>query len=250
MKKAITLLALILLVGVVSSFRSYTSNKTTKQTKSKEIVKKYISNKNYTIKIKESPDIQILKNYTTTSDNFNRISINAERINLKDLFTFILKAAPDDIIIENKERLKEYYEVVVRLKQNINNTKQERIEALRKEIVNELLIAFDLSLEKVRIRTINIQDTVKLNKFTNYCKSGTSKVSWSNDTVKVENISLKELAKLLDSKFLISNNDSVRISYQWSNIDADLIKKLENDLGLSFNNTKTESYKYILKDNF
>lgn len=252
MKKGITLLALILLV--ISCGKTILNKETD----------------HYIIKVKEANTNKLSFLYHNVNcisfDNVN--NIDAKRINLKDLFVIVLNTTDDNVIVDNKERLKEDYQVDVELKKSKSKEiRPENAETVRPEIVNELLTAFHLNLkkEKVKITNINIdiQDTVKFNRFRSTAdKNKEQKTIWKRDVVTVNNRlkkdtvvlvnqSLKELAKLLSSnnEHFISNNDSVRINYQWSNNDTiSVIKKLENDLGLSFNSTEAESYKYILKD--
>ncbi len=171
--------------------------------------------------------------------------LNAERISLKELFKILLEAHPADIKFEKAKMLKEFYQVEIKQKKEGK--------AVQKAILNDILQSLHLDLEQLQYKnfSIEIQDSAKLNNFRNNTEKNVSTVFSKADFKKVENATLKEVAKVLSKQYNedFSSDVEERIDYKWEKTPlAELRQKFTTDLGVSFKELPQTKTIYLLKE--
>ena len=175
------------------------------------------------------------------------LSINAERITLKEIFGILIKSDTSNIKFDDKKLQNENYNLLVKQKnQNI---------PVNKLVLNKIMSELNLKLVVNRYQSFNItiEDSLKCSYFISKSRNETSSFTTSYDSVKINNCDLNILTEVLNSEFTektTCNFNSKRIDYQWKKSSFEKLKlKMKNDLGINFSNTNNDRIVYTIKNN-
>lgn len=174
------------------------------------------------------------------------LSIDAERISLKDLVHTIFKTDTLSFDFKDDKIAKQTYAVQLDFKNDDFSSK--------KRALKSILKASDLDYSKTQtpLTDIAIVDTLKLYRY--YAKNATnnqSKIYRTKDSIGLENISLKKIASILNKEFNInsfSHNTNALIDFGFKFKSLDDVKSIfKNELGLEFQKTNETQTTYTIK---
>lgn len=198
----------------------------------------------YTLEIKKAPDV--LRDFTNHIQT-EPLNINAEKLNLKNIFAILMKTDTSKINLKIDRKKNEYYSLLIEQK------KEDK--SINETIMNEILDKWNLQMNVSKSKTyeIEIKDTIRYNNFISNTDNKTSTITRSKDSIIINNGNLKEITEILNSEFsatVIFNNESKRIDYKWKKSTFEKLKiQLQQDLGILFLDSKNDKSVFTIENN-
>ncbi|SDG61588.1 hypothetical protein [Psychroflexus sediminis] len=202
----------------------------------------YVITDDYEIDIQKASGFH--NDFTNRYEKKN-LMVNAERINLKELFAVLIKTDSTSIKVKSKEFKGDYFTVLIEQKSNEKSVRQ--------QIIEDILNKWDLKLTSKAQPTfkLQIQDTAKFLEHRSNSENETSRIFKNNNSIKIKNTDLSMIAKLMNSEFskkVLADTTSERINYSFKrNSFEDLKAKMEKELGIEFTKATTPQLTYIIE---
>lgn len=175
------------------------------------------------------------------------LNINAQNIKLKEIFGILIKSDTSNIRFDNERLQKESFNLVI--EQKVKNI------SINEDVLNKLMNEFNLKLivNKYQSYSVIVEDSLKYLNFRSKSKNEVSSVTYSKDSIQVNNCNLNRLVEVLNSEFLEKstyNMKSERITYKWKKTSFEKLKlQMKNDLGIDFLNINNDRIIFSIKNN-
>jgi hypothetical protein len=183
----------------------------------------------------------------TNSFGASPLYINAERINLKDIFGILLKTDTSNIKFQNDRVADQYYTLTVEQK--------DREIQINEPVLNEILTKLKLRIDSEESKSykLMVKDSLRYSRLMSNSQNNISMITRSKDSITIKNCDLKQLSEIINSEFserIVSNNDARRINYKWKRTPLDQLKpQLERSLGIVLVDMENDYPIYTVREN-